>query len=116
MYNYTMKTAFILIFSLCVQNALAQNWRSWDNPIAPFDAASSRVHNGEISIDWRIADNVAETCDRLSKQFGNAGFGGQDIQGCAFWWGPKCIIVTSKKPTMHTVGHEIRHCFYGQWH
>jgi hypothetical protein len=108
-----MKILSAVIFSLLVSNSFAQNW---DNPVQPFDATAPRVHNGPISIEWRVVDNVGKSCDEFSRKHGNAGFANQDIQGCAFWWGPTCVIITKKKPTMHTVGHEIRHCFYGQWH
>lgn len=97
-------------------SGFSQDWAEWDNPVKPFDATTKRTFQGKINIDWRLSDNPSSTCDKLSKQFGNAGFAGQELQGCAFWWGETCIIVTAKKPTMHTVGHEVRHCFYGQWH
>lgn len=94
----------------------SQGYEQWDHPTKSFDAAAPRVHSEEIIIRWRVADNVSAACDQASKDFGNEGFGNQQMQGCAFWWGPTCVIITKKKPTMHTVGHEIRHCFYGAWH
>jgi hypothetical protein len=108
-----MKTVIALILSVAVSISYAYNW---DSPTRPFDATTERVHSGPINIEWRLADDVNKACDEFSRQHGNAGFGKQQIQGCAFWWGPTCVIITKKKPTMHTVGHEIRHCFYGQWH
>jgi hypothetical protein len=116
-YNNSMKLLIATVISLSISTgAVAQNWKSWDNPIAPFDATVPRTFTGPISIEWRLADDINKACDSASRRFGNAGFGGQDVQGCAFWWGPTCVIITKKKPTMHTVGHEMRHCFYGNWH
>lgn len=112
-----MKTLLASIVALSFStSAVAQQWESWDDPTKPFDATTGRIHNGPISIEWRLADNINKACDTASKQFGNAGFAGQNLQGCAFWWGSTCVIITKKKPTMHTVGHEMRHCFYGAWH
>ena len=112
-----MKTLIASIVALTFSaSAVAQSWESWDDPTKPFDATQPRVFNGSINIEWRLADNVNEACEKASKSFGNNGFAGQKMQGCAFWWGEKCVIITKKKPTMHTVGHEMRHCFYGAWH
>lgn len=93
-----------------------ENFEDWDNPLKPFTAKDERVFDGPIAIEWRTADDVTEACDKASKEFGNNGFAEGQINGCAFHWGEKCVIITKTRPTMHTVGHEIRHCFYGAWH
>lgn len=112
-----MKTLIASIITLSfVGCTAAQNWEAWDDPTKPFDAEKGRIYNGSINIEWRLADDVNKSCEKASRQFGNNGFGGQNMQGCAFWWGEKCVIITKKKPTMHTLGHEIRHCFMGDWH
>lgn len=111
-----MKTFIASIIALSFTASVsAQTWESWDNPTKPFDATKDRIAD-KVEIEWRLADNINAACELASKEFGNNGFGGQKMQGCAFWWGSKCVIITKKKPTMHTVGHEMRHCFYGAWH
>lgn len=114
-YNYTMKSLISSIVALSVASSAFS--QSWNDPTIPFDATTSRIHKGPISIEWRIADgDINAVCEKASKDFGNNGFRGQKLEACAFWWGSKCIIITKKKPTMHDVGHEVRHCFYGDWH
>ena len=85
----------------------------WDDPIAPFDA--SNIPATPLSITWVTTDNVQKVCDAESRRRGKGGFG-YSIQACSFWEGNSCTIVTSKRPSMHTVGHETRHCFQGNWH
>jgi hypothetical protein len=114
-YNFTMKTLIISMLFLASVSAQSQT-HSWNDPRKPFDATTKRVHNGPINIEWRVADNVQLACELASKNFGNDGYKGQKLDACAFWWGAKCVIITSKTPTMGIVGHEIRHCFYGHWH
>ncbi len=89
---------------------------SWNDPSVPFDAREKRIYDKPISIEWRLAENINQACEKASKEFGNGGFGGQKMTACAFWWGDRCVIITKKKPNLHDVGHEVRHCFYGEWH
>lgn len=117
LYNYSMKTLITSIVALTFSaTAVSQSWPSWDNPVAPFDATKGRIHNGPISIEWQLVDDVNKACEKTSRKVGNSGFGGKAMDACAFWWGSTCLIITKKKPTMHDVGHEVRHCFYGAWH
>jgi hypothetical protein len=81
--------------------------RNWDDPDAAFNALDARVHPSSINIEWRLEKDINAACERASRDFGNDGFNGQDIQGCAFWWGERCVIITKPQPTMHTLGHEI---------
>ena len=112
-----MKSLITSIVALTIaSSASAQSWHSWDNPVEPFNAAVPRVFDSPIQIEWRIASNINAACEKESRRVGNGGFGGQDMQACSFWYGSKCVIITKKQPTMHTVGHELRHCFYGAWH
>lgn len=114
LHNHSMKTLIVtLMLSLVASNV---NAYIWDDPNEPFDATKNRIVEGPISIEWRLAKNIKKECDKVSKQLGYGGFGKKDIEACAFWFGKKCLIITKKRPTMHTVGHEIRHCFYGEWH
>lgn len=113
-----MKTLLTSLICLAVvTNATAQGFVKGDDPLKPFDGTTQRIYEGPISIEWRLAKgNINEACEKASFEFGNKGFKGADMQACAFYWGEKCVIITKEKPTMHSVGHEIRHCFYGDWH
>lgn len=111
---------FILIpvlLLLIATSAHVQAFLAWDNPTAPFDAKAKRVHKGPISIEWKTSTEPHKACDLHSKQIGNGGFSSNpQLQACSFWHGSTCTIITNEKPSMHTVGHEVRHCFYGEWH
>lgn len=102
-----------LIGLIFTGNCVAQSWNHGDRP---FNANVPRI-NETVSIEWRLVDNPTKACDEISKEYGLGGLNGVKADACAFWGdGNKCTIVTKKKPTMHDVGHEVRHCFYGEWH
>lgn len=104
-----------LITAFAILSLTAAHAAQPDDPSIPFDAQKGRYAT-EMPIEWRLADNVNTACDAESRRVGNGGFKGQNVQACAFWYKNKCTIITKKKPTMHAVGHEIRHCFQGEWH
>ena len=78
------------------------------------------------TIRWIQVDNVFEACDIESKNRGNGGFArlgkGQKMDGCSFWTNPTsnktnmCTVITAKTTDHDTVGHEVRHCFQGNFH
>ena len=78
------------------------------------------------TIKWVAVDNVFEACDIESKKRGNGGFSrlriGQKMEGCSFWSNMTpnntnmCTIITARNTDHDTVGHEIRHCFQGNFH
>ena len=90
--------------------ALANDWR---NPDAAFSTKPNFTN--QTTVTWLVVDNVQRTCERESHKRGLGGFG-YGVDACSFWHGSTCTIVTSTKPTMHQVGHEIRHCFQGAFH
>lgn len=96
-----------LLFPLA---CIAQDWR---NPDATFKTKSNFTH--QTTVTWLVVDNVQRTCERESHKRGLGGFG-YGVEACSFWNASTCTIVTSAKPTMHQVGHEIRHCFQGSFH
>jgi hypothetical protein len=72
-----------------------------------------------VVITWETAKNVQKSCDRESKKRGLGGFDYQ-VEACSFW-GTRmgvnvCHIITEKKTTLATIGHEMRHCYQGNWH
>lgn len=85
---------------------------TWNDPLKPFDASKNK--HKEVKIEWVIVPNVQEACDKQSEKMGFNPMG--PATSCAFWRGAVCKIITSKTPTMHEVGHEVRHCFQGSWH
>ncbi len=87
--------------------------QSWRNPEATFSTKANLTN--QTTVTWLVVDNVQRTCERESQKRGLGGFG-YGVAACSFWSGATCTIVTSTKPTMHQVGHEIRHCFQGSFH
>jgi hypothetical protein len=88
----------------------AQDWRDGDAPFKPL-----AKHPSQLAVSWVIAPSVQATCEAESKRRGLGGFG-YGVAACSFWSGTTCTIVTSKTPTQHELGHELRHCFEYNWH
>lgn len=68
-------------------------------------------------ITWKPVDNVNDTC-RSEHQRRGLDLPKSRLVACAFWnfTTRTCTIFTKKNPTMNDVGHEIRHCFQGDFH
>jgi hypothetical protein len=88
-------------------------YANWDDPNKPFSAIKN-IHD-TVNITWRPVTNVQKVCEAESKKRGHLGFG-YAVDACSFWEGNDCTIITSRNPTMHSLGHEVRHCFQGNWH
>jgi hypothetical protein len=88
----------------------AQDWRDGDAPFKPL-----AKHASQISVSWVIAPSVQEACEAESKRRGLGGFG-YGVAACSFWTSTACTIVTNQLPTMHQLGHELRHCFENSFH
>jgi hypothetical protein len=107
-----MKTTS-LIFSLILVATSSNAQEPWDNPNTMFDTKKNFT---EVStIKWVVVDNVQKACEAESRQRGYGGFG-YGILACSFFKGDQCTIITGKKTNMHTLGHEVRHCFQADWH
>lgn len=100
-----------LLVSLLLVSSVAH--ANWDDPLASFPAGD--VQKAPMSITWLPVDNVQKMCDAESRKRSGAAFG-YSVQACSFWEGNSCTIVTSKNPNMGTLGHEMRHCYQGNWH
>lgn len=101
----------IALLTLALYATSAQSFS--DDPNEMFSASDNYTTNSNIR--WIAVDNVQRTCDLESKK---RGFGGisWSIKACSFFNGNVCDIYTSKQLNMHTLGHEVRHCFQGSWH
>lgn len=95
----------------CVSNAAYYV----DDASAPFDASEMRT-NKAVSVKWETATNIQKACIAKGEFYGLKKHFNPDIRACAFWRDNMCIIITGKTTTLHSVGHEIRHCFQGDWH
>ncbi len=84
-----------------------------DDPYEVFDTKDN--YTNQSTITWLTVDNVQKTCEAESRKRGYNGFG-YGVKACSFYEGNTCTVITGKKTTMHSVGHEVRHCFQASWH
>ena len=82
-------------------------------PDAPFQPlnSSERLTNKPI-VMWEVVDDVDGHCKKLNDKIPKV----LTVYGCAQPAKTWCKIYTGKTTTMATLGHELRHCFEGNWH
>jgi hypothetical protein len=76
----------------------------------------SRLMN-DVKVRWEVSENVTEVCSRAA-QFNTAQAWMTPPVACAMWnvASKECVIITGKKVTHLELGHELRHCFEGNFH
>lgn len=86
-----------------------------DSPTKPFDA--SEVKYSEMSITWKRVDkkDLLKECQKRAAKIGVT-MSNDPVNGCTFWSDDTCLVITAKMTTMHTLGHEMRHCYQRAWH
>ena len=62
-----------------------------------------------------VVDDIKKGCDAESNKRGLGGFK-IDLEACSFFNDTECTIVVGKKTNNDILGHEIRHCFQGEFH
>lgn len=77
---------------------------------------SQRVLN-RVRVRWEVRDDVAQACSQKVSSLA-----AQKVQAapiaCAVWNVPaqECVIITARQVNHVTLGHELRHCFEGNFH
>ena len=89
-----------LLFSSSVASAQSYNIQFEARPNLP-----------EKIIRWVVVENVSAVCQNKMPALA-----GQRILACSEYNNHTCTIYTGLVTDMAIVGHEIRHCFEGQWH
>ncbi len=86
-----------------------------DDPNKSFNASS--ISYETMKITWKRVDKnkVLSECNSIRKKY-NLSPSSTLLDGCTIWHYDECIIVTEKSTTMHTIGHEVRHCYQRNWH
>lgn len=105
--------SMVLLTLIWQPQALAGLDTNWQNPEAKF--ATSKNVTDTKQINWRHTDNVQKECEAESHKRKLGGFG-YAVNACSFWDSTTCTIITSQQVTMHTLGHEVRHCYQGTFH
>jgi len=79
----------------------------------PFQAMdiNDRLTN-RTTVAWELVDDVDATCRKLNLHVEE----GATIYGCALMSTNSCKIYTGRTTTVAVLGHELRHCFEGNWH
>jgi hypothetical protein len=85
-----------------------------DNPHTPIDAKKNRYKS--ITLTWRYADNVQAACNKEGFRRGFKEEFPNKIEACAYWRENNCLIITKRTTNMHTIGHEVLHCFQEHFH
>lgn len=86
---------------------------NWDDPQRKFDMKKNQTDT--ISLTLKSVDNVQKTCEAESKKRLGRNFGFA-VNACSFWEGNSCIIIVPRQVSMHTLGHELLHCYQHNWH
>lgn len=115
MLSYALQ--FLVMFGLyavCSPNHAAN---TLENPHEAF--RFTKVHSNNITVTLITTMNVQATCNVESKKRGFGGFA-EAVEACSFWESSsvnnKCTVVLPEVTNFHTIGHEVRHCFQGNWH
>jgi hypothetical protein len=79
---------------------------------------SKRIVSSGTYVRWNTVDDVDALCRRVIKQSPGKG---KVISACATWtWTVSniavCTIYTEKRTSHEILGHELRHCFEGEFH
>jgi len=108
-----MNKAIAIALMLVTTNVFAYE----DNPYTKFDTTHNFTNQSNIT--WRAVDNVQAECNKASTKYAGKNFG-YAVLACSFWIKENgqdaCVIITGKQTSMHSIGHEMRHCFQGNWH
>lgn len=71
----------------------------------------------DVKVRWEVRDNVVEVCSRAAK-ISTAQAWMTPPLACAMWnvASKECVIITGKVVSHVELGHELRHCFEGNFH
>ena len=111
--RHSMKKA---IATLLMLPLMANAQWSFDNSGGRvFDMSKNITKKTTVELKYVEPQDIQKTCDTLSRKFGNNGYK-YGVLACTFFWDDRCVVVVPKKVDMRTVGHEMMHCFQGDWH
>lgn len=85
----------------------------WRDPFEKFDTAKNFTNQSKIT--WVVADNPTAACAAERTRRGFPQYAGK-VMACSFWEQTQCTIITSKLTDRDTIGHELQHCFQGNFH
>lgn len=79
-------------------------------------APTARVMN-DVKVRWEVRADVSEFCGRAAKITTAQAFFTPPV-ACALWnvASKECVIITGQQVSHVALGHELRHCFEGNFH
>ena len=81
---------------------------------ASHDDRFTSPQNRAVVVRWITVDDVDQYCRDLGAKA--LPYPVIEVYGCATYTKTKCTIYTSHTTTNAIVGHELRHCFDGNYH
>ena len=71
----------------------------------------------DVKVRWEVRENVSEVCSRAAQLSPTQAWMTPPL-ACAMWnvASKECVIITGKKVSHVALGHELRHCFEGNFH
>lgn len=94
-----------LLFTGCASNPNAHNH------LEDFTVGQRQMTR---TITWRVVpdDQVEPMCQQIT----GGRFAKNYILACAAWRGNSCTVITGTNTDTALLGHEIRHCYDGDFH
>jgi len=88
-----------------------------ETPFDMFSMENNIVSNANITI--KVVKNIEETCRKNGRKNLHQ-ITSKNVEACSTWsfsgGQSTCIIFTSKDTDFWILGHEVRHCFQGNFH
>lgn len=106
-----MKKALVLALVLATSNSFA----GLENSATEMYSIEN-VMTTSTTVNLIRTHNVQQTCESESKRRGLGGFRGARMEACSFWSKNTCTIIVEYKTNNDILGHELRHCFQGNFH
>jgi hypothetical protein len=86
---------------------------NWQDPESKFDASKNETM--DVKLRWVVVKDIDAACNAEQKKRGGKVFK-FSVQACSFWENKECVIMTPKMASIHNLGHEVLHCFRGDYH
>jgi hypothetical protein len=98
--------------------AMLFSFQTLANPADPdpkeeFDFTKRITDSTQVTV--KVVENVKEACFKEAEMHKIKPNYKNPI-ACSFWAKNWCTIIVAKSTTIENIGHEVRHCFQGNWH
>jgi hypothetical protein len=98
---------------IALMGVVCNSYGYYEDPHQSFPTSKNTTN--KTTVTWESVDDVQAACEKGSHKRGYGGFN-YPVEACSFWNNSSCHVITAKRVNFHTLGHEIRHCFQGDFH